>query len=351
MKESYYLDLTPIKAFSNKNYISIIKSSDPNILLATNGSTLYRSYDRAETWKDIKWVTNHGWWQQIVSSPKDSHEFAAVNNDRLLKSFDDGEHWEQVKTSCPLVIKDKQNHKITSIISYLGKRNRLAFNSHSNGEGLFLSEDGGLTCHETNLKGNYWQITSSEGSNHIFAINSWDGVMARSDNGGELWRTLNFKGAGVPLMLAFPFKRYHLNNAIYFTMINRDFKYGNSSLISSYDGGETWSRLKTDSVQPLTIFPFHSYLSSLGFIAWDVKSNFHVLKKVRGKEEFKKMPLKFISESGEPVSLTNFRGFRFTAINTQHTEGILLLVLHDNPDAIDGNGYHYFKYRLRRSVT
>ena len=187
------------------------------------------------------------WWQGDVYFADDKHGWAVVGLWYLFHTEDGGKTWAA---------------KDLGYMSYgLG---RISFVDEKNGcaagSSVLCTEDGGKTWNERlgigpgdrgdidDFRVDLWGINlvnSKEG----WVVSSWDGLIAKTEDGGKTWKAKTRKAKGKP---------YFLNEKTGWIIVG----YQGGGIMKTDDGGDTWSiqtKIKVDA----NIEPYHTYISDV----------------------------------------------------------------------------------------
>ena len=201
-----------------------IAPSDPNVIWAgtgeisirsniSQGMGIYKSTDAGKNWQFMGLEKTGRIGRVIIHSKDPNIVFAAAMGNcygpqqerGVFRTVDGGKTWEKVlfvdeDTGCSDIVMDPNNPRILFagmwpmwIAPWLERR------SGGPGGGIFMSRDGGSTWKR--LEGNGLPkppvgkvalAMSASNSNRIYAlIESDEGVLWRSDDGGEKWKLIN----------------------------------------------------------------------------------------------------------------------------------------------------------------
>ncbi len=243
-----------------------IAPSDPNVIWAGTGETfirsnvsqgmgIYKSTDAGKTWKCMG-LEKTGRIGKIIIDPRDpnivfaaamGHCYGPQEERGIFRTIDGGKTWERVlfvnkNTGCSDIVMDPNNPRILfagmwpmEIAPWLERK------SGGPGGGIYMSRDGGATWKPLTGHGlpdppigKVALTMSASNSDRIYAlIESHEGVLWRSDDGGENWKLLNRdntltqRPAYYSRCMAAPDD----DNEVYFLAVR---------FIVSYDGGETF---------------------------------------------------------------------------------------------------------------
>ncbi len=245
-----------------------IVPSDPNVIWAGTGETfirndisvgngVYKSTDAGKTWSNMG-LPDSGRIPRIIIDPRDpdivfvavmGHCYGPQKDKGVYRTLDGGKTWDRVLfvdevTGCSDIVMDPNNPRILLAGMWPYQMTHWSRNSGCgpNG-GLFLSKDRGATWKKlTNglpkpPTGKIAVAMSANNSSRMYAlIESLEGTLWRSDDGGEKWKLVN--------------KSHDLQNRpLYYTRLaaspddyNKVYCLAGQISISS-DGGETYKRL------------------------------------------------------------------------------------------------------------
>jgi photosystem II stability/assembly factor-like uncharacterized protein len=208
--------------------------SDPNVLWAGTGETfiranisvgdgIYRSTDRGGNWEH-RGLDSTGRIGRVRIHPRDpdlvyacalGHTYGAQPERGVYRTRDGGETWEQVlfideNTGCSDLVMDPNNPRILFAGMWEIYVDTFSRKSGGPGSGLWLSRDGGDTwteLEEDGLPDKPWGKIgldiSAANSDRIFALietssnnefapsDPFQGVLWRSDDGGDSWDMVN----------------------------------------------------------------------------------------------------------------------------------------------------------------
>ncbi len=242
-----------------------IAPSDPNIIWAGTGETfirsnvsqgmgIYKSTDAGKTWKCMG-LEKTGRIGRIVVDPRDpnivfaaamGHCYGPQPERGVFRTTDGGKNWERVlfvdeNTGCSDLAMDPNNPRILFAGMWQMFIRTWGRWSGGPGSGLYMSRDGGTTWKRLNghglpetTMGKIAVAVAPTNSNRIYAlIESHDGVLWRSDDGGENWKLVNedISLIGRPL--------YYTRFAVATDDYN-ELYFLNVSFVASLDGGETF---------------------------------------------------------------------------------------------------------------
>jgi len=200
-----------------------IAPSDPNIIWAGTGETfirsnisqgmgVYRSMDAGKTWK-LMGLEKTGRIGRILIDPRDpnvvfaaamGHCYGPQQERGVYRTTDGGESWERVlfvdeDTGCSDLIMDPNNPR--NLVAGMWPMLIRTWGRWSGGPGggIYVSGDGGSTWKPIeghglpkSPVGKVALAMSPSNSNRIYAlIETDDGVLWRSDDGGENWKLIN----------------------------------------------------------------------------------------------------------------------------------------------------------------
>jgi photosystem II stability/assembly factor-like uncharacterized protein len=207
---------------SSINAIAIAPSNPSVIYIGTGeanlrndvafGDGIWRSDDAGKTWTHVG-LDASGAVSKVAVDPNDPNRaFAAVLGDPykagdvrgIYRTTDGGKTWQRVlysddRTGGSSVAIDPANHNVLFAGMWTGWRTGYHLNSGGAGDGIYTSIDGG--DHWTRLNGNglpsstMGRITiafAPSNPQRIYAlIESNDGTLWRSDDGGKSWKLVN----------------------------------------------------------------------------------------------------------------------------------------------------------------
>lgn len=243
-----------------------IASFDPNIIWAGTGETfirsnvsqgmgIYKSADAGQTWQCMG-LKKTGRIGRVIIHPQDpnivfaaamGHCFGPQQERGVFRTVDGGQTWERVlfvdeNTGCSDIVMDPNNPRILlagmwpmEIAAWLERK------SGGPGGGIYMSRDGGKTWKHLEGHGlpeppigKVALAMSASNSNRIYAlIESKEGVLWRSDDGGQNWELIN-RDHTLTQRPAY-YSRCAVapddENEVYFLAVR---------FIVSYDGGETF---------------------------------------------------------------------------------------------------------------
>ena len=200
-----------------------IAPSDPNIVWAGTGETfirsnvsqgngIYKSTDAGKTWEHMG-LEKTGRIGRVVIDPRDpnivfvaamGHSYGPQQERGVYRTIDGGETWERVlfvdeNTGSSDIVMDPNNPRVLfagmwqMLIKTWGRW------SGGPGSGLYVSRDGGTTWKRLSGKGlpetemgKIAVAVAPNNSDRVYAmIETEDGVLWRSDDGGENWRLVS----------------------------------------------------------------------------------------------------------------------------------------------------------------
>ncbi len=197
--------------------------SDPNVIWAGTGETfirndisvgigVFKSTDSGKTWSHMG-LPDSGRIPRIVIHPEDpevvfvaamGHCYGPQKEKGIFRTVDGGETWEKVLfidevTGCSDIVMDPNNPRILLAGMWPFQMTHWSRSSGlNNNGGLFLSKDGGTTWKKLSAglpkppTGKIAVAMSAADSNRMYAlIESLEGTLWRSDNGGDSWRLMN----------------------------------------------------------------------------------------------------------------------------------------------------------------
>jgi len=200
-----------------------IAPSDPNIIWAGTGETfirsnisigngIYKSTDSGKTWK-LMGLEKTGRIGRIIIDPHDpnivfaaamGHCYGPQKERGVYRTIDGGKTWENVlfvdeNTGCSDIVMDPNNRRILFAGMWQLQIKTWGRVSGGPGSGLYMSRDGGATWKKLNDNGlpkspigKIALAMSPDNSERIYAlIESDEGVLWRSDDGGDNWKMIN----------------------------------------------------------------------------------------------------------------------------------------------------------------
>jgi len=200
-----------------------VAPSDSNVVWAGTGETfirndisvgigVFKSTDSGKSWAHMG-LPDSGRIPRIVIDPRNpdvvfvaamGHCHGPQKDKGIYRTRDGGQTWEHVLyidefTGCSDLIMDPNNPRILLAGMWPFQMTHWSRNSGlNNNGGLFLSKDGGSTWRKLMVglprppTGKIAVAMSAADSNRMYAlIESLEGTLWRSDNGGESWRLMN----------------------------------------------------------------------------------------------------------------------------------------------------------------
>ncbi|MDD5542015.1 MAG: glycosyl hydrolase [Acidobacteriia bacterium] len=245
-----------------------IAASDPNIVWVGTGEAcirgdisfgngVYKSVDGGKTWSHMGLDdTRH--IGQLIIDPRNpdivlvaalGHAYGSNEERGVFRTTDGGKTWQKVlykdaNTGASAVAFDPNNSHIVYAGLWQAQRTPWSLSSGGPGSGLYKSVDGGVTWKQLTghglpkgIMGKVGVAVAPSDSNRVYAlIESKEGALWRSDDGGENWHMINAEHA--------------LNQrAWYYTHIVVDPKDENVvycpqvPLLKSIDGGKTFQTI------------------------------------------------------------------------------------------------------------
>ena len=213
--------------FDDQNVSSVgalaIAPSDPNVIWAGTGEPyirndisvgngIYKSTDTGKTWSHMG-LPDSGRIPRIVIDPRDpdvvfvavlGHSHGPQKDKGVYRTLDGGKTWEKVlfvdeMTGCSDLAMDPNNPRILLAGMWPFQFTHWSrWGDLNNNGGLFLSKDGGTTWKKLSNglpkppTGKIAVAMSAANSNRMYAlIESLEGPLWRSDDGGENWKLVN----------------------------------------------------------------------------------------------------------------------------------------------------------------
>ena len=200
-----------------------VSESDPNVIyvgtgeapirgvMTSHGDGVYKSTDAGKTWKHIG-LDGASQISEIRVHPKDpdivyvaaqGSPYAATEERGIYRSVDGGDTWQKVhfvnsSSGANNLSMDMNNPRILYAAFWDHQRKPWFIRSGGKGSGILKSTDGGDTWKKLEeglpkkLMGKIGVSVSRANSNRVFAIiESEEGGLYRSDDGGEKWALMN----------------------------------------------------------------------------------------------------------------------------------------------------------------
>ena len=205
-----------IKRGRNNYPPSRIRFADERIIIATDGRSIYRSFDGAKTWEATYECSDGLDLRELFFRQLDFG--IAVCSNKLLHSVDQGKTWQ--------VVSETKSHHFANGTDISGQ-NIITLGNH--GE-IFLSKNGGETWSQptSNTENNLIQVKFLDKKN-VLATGSRATIL-RSHDAGESWQTISHELKGL----------YHVADFDTLDGKNIFAVDMNGVIIISNDAGYTW---------------------------------------------------------------------------------------------------------------